>query len=87
MGLSGHLSWTAISQVVRQLLQIALGIALARLLTPEDFGLIGLVVIFTGFAGIFADLGLGAAIVQRKDISAPDLNFVFWLNLVTGILL
>jgi len=69
------------------LLQIALGIALARLLTPEDFGLIGLVVIFTGFAGIFADLGLGAAIVQRKDISAPDLNFVFWLNLVTGILL
>jgi PST family polysaccharide transporter len=87
MGLSRHISWTASSQIVRQLLQVALGIVLARLLTPEDFGLIGLTIVFTGFAGLFADLGLGAAIVQRADISDQDLNFVFWLNLLTGVVL
>jgi PST family polysaccharide transporter len=87
MGLARHVSWTALSQTARQLLQVALGIVLARLLTPEDFGLIGLTIVFTGFAGLFADLGLGAAIVQRKDISEQDLNFVFWLNLLTGIAL
>jgi PST family polysaccharide transporter len=87
MGISRHISWTAISQASRQLLQVALGIVLARLLTPEDFGLIGLTIVFTGFAGLFADLGLGAALVQRKDITEQDLNFVFWLNFLTGIIL
>jgi PST family polysaccharide transporter len=87
MGLARHLSWTAISQVSRQVIQVALGVVLARLLTPEDFGLIGLTVVFTGFANLFSDLGLGAALVQRKDITDRDLNFVFWLNLLTGITL
>lgn len=87
MGLARHVSWTAISQVSRQVLQVAVGVILARILTPEDFGLVGLTVVFTGFANLFADLGLGAALIQRKDVTDPDFSFVFWLNLLTGITL
>lgn len=87
MSLSRNISWTAFSQVIRQSLQIIIGIVLVRLLTPEDFGLIGLTSVFTGFAGLFSDLGLGAAIVQREDISEPDLNFVFWSSLLVGAVL
>jgi O-antigen/teichoic acid export membrane protein len=81
VALARHISWTGIGQVVRQSTQFIVGITLARLLTPEEFGLVALTVVFTGFAALFADLGLGAALIQRPDITAEDLDFVFWLNL------
>jgi PST family polysaccharide transporter len=63
---------------------LIVGIILARLLTPEQFGLVGLTIIFTGFAGLFTDLGLGAGLVQRLDVTDRDLDFVFWSNLAVG---
>ena len=84
MNLFRHISWTAIAQVIRQCAQLIVGIILARLLTPEQFGLVGLTIIFTGFAALFTDLGLGAGLVQRLDTTERDLDFVFWSNLVVG---
>lgn len=86
MNLARHISWTAIAQVIRQVTQLIVGMILARLLTPEQFGLIGLTVIFTGFAALFADLGLGAGLVQRQDVTERDLDFVFWSNLLFGVI-
>ena len=61
--------WAAIAQAARQLGQIASGVVLARLLTPEDFGLIAMAIVVTGLVAVLRDLGIGASIVQTKDLT------------------
>lgn len=53
---------------------------LARLLTPEDFGLIGMVAIIIGFAAMFKDAGLSLATVQKDHITSDQISTLFWLN-------
>lgn len=84
--LSG-LGWSGVAQVVRQLLQFIVSVILARLLSPEEFGLIGMIIVFTGFAGLFSELGLGAALIQKLDMDERHLNSVFWVNIGAGIIL
>ncbi len=78
------LGWNAATQVVSKAFQFAATVALARLLSPDEFGLIGMVLVVTGFATTFADLGLGAAIIQRDATSNETLSSAFWLNLGVG---
>ena len=80
-------AWTALSRIVRQLLQFLTVVVLARLLTPEDFGLVAMIVVFTGFATLFVDAGFGAALVQRRELEERHLSSVFWLNLTVGLAL
>ena len=58
-------------------------VVLARLLTPEDYGIVAGVLVLTGLAELLKDLGLGAATVQRQDLTARQLNSLFWVN--TGL--
>lgn len=81
------ISWTMFSQISRQGVQFVLDVILARLLTPDDYGLIGMVTVFTGFALIFTDLGFGSALVQKKDASERHYTSIFWLNTLTGLIL
>lgn len=81
------LGWSGLSQVLRQMLQISVSILLARLLTPNDFGTLAMVLIFTGFASSFSDLGLGAALIQKQDAEARHSNTVFCMHLIVGIIL
>lgn len=81
------LSWTAGAKIISQLISLGFGIALARMLTPDDFGLIASMMVFTGFAGLLMDVGLGAALVQKKDIQEIHYNTVFWTNLGLGVLI
>ncbi len=78
------LSWSGAAQFVRQLIWLVLGIVLARLLTPRDFGLIAMIVVLTGFASLFLEAGFGSALIQRKDAGERHLSSVFWLNLSLG---
>lgn len=78
------LSWTAGGKVISQVISMGFGIALARMLTPDDFGLIAMMMVFTGFAGLLTDVGLGSALVQKKDITEVHYNTVFWTNLGLG---
>lgn len=80
-------TWSMGAQIGRQGAVFAVGIVLARLLTPRDFGLVAMVTIITGFATVFAEMGFGGALVQKKDIEELHLSSVFWLNLGVGILL
>jgi O-antigen/teichoic acid export membrane protein len=57
---------------------------LARLLMPEDFGLMALATLVIGFAQAYADMGLSSAIVQRRDATNEQLSSLFWLNVVVG---
>jgi len=81
------LGWTGAARLLGQLLQLATTIILARLLSPKEYGLLGMVLVFTGFAGYVADMGLGASIIQRSSVSERHLNSVFWLNAATGLAL
>ena len=62
-------------------------VIMARLLLPEDFGLVGMVTAFTGFLGLFRDAGLSMATVQRESITEAQLSTLFWINLAVGGLL
>ena len=81
------IGWSVVSQLGTQTMQFVLGVILARLLSPDDFGLISMVLVFTGFANIFIDLGFGSALIQRKTITHEHLSSVFWLNVGTGFFL
>jgi len=81
------LTWSAIGQFATQALRFVLSVALARLLTPKDFGLVGMIIVFTGFAGLFSELGFGAALIQRQEIEEINLSSIFWLNVVSGLIL
>jgi O-antigen/teichoic acid export membrane protein len=81
--LSG-LGWKAISQVSLQVARLAVSVTLARLLLPREFGLAGMVLVFSGMAALFTDLALGAALVQRKEITEEDISTVFWTTVAVG---
>jgi PST family polysaccharide transporter len=81
------LGWNAAAQFSVQVLQFGTSVAIARLLGPQELGLMAMIMVFTGFAAIFYDMGLGSALIQRKDLSEGHLNSVFWINAGTGALM
>lgn len=76
------LFWTFSDQVVVQFANLFFGLFIARLLGPESFGIIGVVLMFTNFAQLFVDMGFGAAIVQNQQLTSRQYASVFWLNCV-----
>lgn len=79
--------WSGADIFLRQGLQFIIAIALARLLTPEEFGTIALLYLFVGLAGAFVDSGFATALIQRQDITHTDESTVFWFNLTMGALM
>lgn len=72
---------TMASQGVRFAVMLLGTAVLGRLLTPEDYGLVGLVAIVIGFVSLFKDLGLASAIIQREELTQREVSTLFWLNL------
>lgn len=66
-------------------LQIVSAIVLARLLSPEDFGLVAIVAVLTGFAPLLIDFGLGDSIAQRSRITPGQISTLFWVSCGLGI--
>ena len=60
---------------------------LARLLSPRDFGLVGMVLGITGLVGVFKELGLSTATVQRESITPQQVSNLFWINVAFSGLL
>jgi len=81
----GGIGWNLATQVVNQATRVAVGVLLARLLSPHEFGIAGMALIFSGFAVVFTDLSLGAALIQRRTIDELDRSTVFWTTLAIGI--
>jgi PST family polysaccharide transporter len=71
---------TIISQGSKFFLSMVGTIILARLLLPEDYGLVGMVAVVTGFISVFKDLGLSAATIQKSEITNEQVSTLFWLN-------
>lgn len=68
-----------------QFASFALTVVLARLLSPDDFGLFAMITVFSNFGMLFKDLGFGHALIYHKDSSAIEFHSVFVINLAIGI--
>jgi O-antigen/teichoic acid export membrane protein len=79
-------AWTSLTQVAGQAAYLVISVVLTRLLSPQDFGLVGMVLVFAGFATIFTDLGFGASLIQKLDLSQHHKNAVFWISIAAGAL-
>lgn len=77
--------WTATEKIFLQTGQFVIGIVLARLLMPEDFGLIGMLSIFIAISQTFIDSGMGSGLIQKKNIKDVDFSTVFVFNLIVSI--
>src|SRR5215467_5282631 len=66
-------------------LQIAAAVILARLLTPEDFGLVAIVTVLTSFAPLLIDFGLLDATAQRRSITPAQVSGLFWVSSAIGL--
>ena len=82
--LSG-LNWKFLSTAVQVVLTFAVGVVLARLILPQDFGLLGMALIFTGLAGVFTTLGMGPAIVQRQALTDAHIRTAVTLSTLLGL--
>lgn len=76
--------WSAVDVFMRQGVQFIVSIVLARLLVPEDFGVIAMLSMFIGVAGIFIDSGFSSALIQRQNTTRTDESTVFYFNLGMG---
>lgn len=79
--------WALLQRFGTMLISFSTNIVLARLLMPEDFGTIGMLLIFIAVANTFVDGGLGAALIQRSSLTQEDKSTVFFSNLVLSVFL
>lgn len=77
--------WNAINTYSMQGFYFIIGVILARLLSPSDYGLVGMTGIFFAISGVFIDSGFGSALVQKKDRNEDDYCTVFYVNLTVSI--
>jgi O-antigen/teichoic acid export membrane protein len=83
----GGFAWSMVMVATLQGSRIIFGIGLARLLTPREYGLAGMALVFSSLVLTFSDFSMGAALVQRKQITEADRSTVFWTSTAVGVLL
>ena len=79
--------WNGLASILQQALSLSFHILLARLLLPEDFGLIAMLMVFIGFAKHINNAGFTQALIQRKVIDDLHKHSMFWFSLSLGVLL
>ena len=77
-----NLIWRFAERIGAQGVKLIVELVLARILAPEDFGLIAIVTVFITLLNVFVDSGLGNALIQKKDADDLDFSSVFWFNIV-----
>lgn len=81
------LIWQYAEKCGAEVIQFVVSIIIARILSPSDYGLIGLITVFISVAGVFVSSGLGQALVQRKEIDNKDYSTVFFYSLAFSVLI
>ena len=88
--LTSGVLYTAIAKYAGIVVTLVVSAVLARLFTPEQFGIVNIATVFIAFFAVFADMGLGPAVIQRRDLDESDLRGVFsltfWAAAVLSIL-
>ena len=78
--------WSAIGRFSTQGIGFIIGLILARLLSPADYGVVGMVGIFFAIAQTFIDSGFGSALIRKTDCSDADYSTAFYFNAIVGLL-
>ncbi len=81
------LKWNVFDRIASQVLYAVTGIVLARMLSQDEFGLVGAVLVFQAFASLLVDSGFSAALIQRKSPSRLDYSTVLWFNIAMAVAL
>jgi len=76
--------WSGISMGVVTAIQFLTTAVLARLLSPSDFGLMAMMIVFIGFVQTFSDMGVSNAIIYRQHATTDQLSSLYWLNMIAG---
>lgn len=79
------LTWSFIDSFANQGISFIVGIILARLLTPKEFGLIGMLAIFIAVSQSFINSGFSQALIRKQDCTQKDYSTVFYFNIVVGV--
>lgn len=80
-------AWSAVDNVAQHAITFIVSIVLARLLSPDDYGLIGIIAIFTAVCNTIINAGFTTALIRKKDATDDDYNTVFIVNLTMSIVL
>lgn len=80
-------AWDLLGSMVRQLASFGISITLARLLAPEEFGVIGMAMVFVSISQVFINVGFTEGLIQKKDVSDTAYSSVFYLNLAISFVL
>ncbi len=81
------LLWGAVNNIMTQLLMLLIGIILGRLLSPAEYGIIGLLAIFSAIAATLQDSGFSAALTNLKEATNRDYNAIFWFSTCMSVIL
>lgn len=75
------MAWSAVERISMQTVQFIIGIILARILTPEEYGIIGILYVFIVISQVFIDSGFTKALIQRQNRTDTDISTVFFFNI------
>lgn len=79
--------WRFLQNAGTQIVSFIISILLARVLMPEDYGLVAMITVFTGIAMVFINTGFSSAIVQRKNLTEEETSTVFYFSIGMGIVI
>ena len=81
------LSWKAAEQFANQGIQFVIGVAMARMLSPSDYGITAIPAVFLALAGVFVGPGFGEALIRKPDLKEEDLSTAFYYSFGVGVFL
>jgi teichuronic acid exporter len=77
--------WSSMESLLSQGMGIIFGIFLARMLSPQEFGLLGMITIFISVAQVFVDSGLSQSLIRKQECTTNDYSTIFWVNIAVGV--
>lgn len=78
------LAWESVTKLIIQIASWTSTVLVARLLTPEDYGIVAVSGVFVGLLLIIADMGLGSGLVNKKDLNKNEVTGIFWFSFLIG---
>jgi len=76
--------WNGLSNFTNLGISFIVGIVMARLLTPDDYGLIGMIAVFMGISYLFSNCGFGSALIRKSDMNDEDVSTAFFFNIIVA---
>jgi O-antigen/teichoic acid export membrane protein len=84
VNITANIGWNSLSQMIKMLVQVVSLLYLAKMVHPDQYGLMAIAATFMNFGILLRDLGTASAIIQKKDLDGEITNAIFWINILMG---